>query len=132
MKQDIKYRAWDNVAEKMYYCGEEDVICFEVESGRIKATEASEDNGYEELVHLKYMQYLGKDINENDLYDQDICEDERGNRFLVMWSEYFLAWSYVEYLGDLREYPLHDFKGTYRKVGNKFDNPELLEIEVAE
>ncbi|MBA3926565.1 YopX family protein [Listeria rustica] len=72
------------------------------------------------------------DINENKLYDQDICEDENGNRFLVMWSMYFNAWCYIEYLGDLREYPLYKFIGTYRKVGNKFDNPELLEIEVAE
>lgn len=130
--REIRFRAWDNVENKMYFIGEEDEIVFSFESSGIVATDISENytDEFKTLHHLIYMQYTGLEgIYEGDvLYGEEI--GEYGSilsrwQGVVYWDEEKCGF-YVKDPDDIDDaYRLDDYD--YSKIiGNIHENPELL------
>lgn len=131
----IKYRAWDNVKDKMYYVGEEDYISFGFESNGIVAYDVTEDEEeFKTLYHLQYMQYTGlKDKNGNEIFVGDIVHfkaEGLSGLGIVYWKD-DVAQFWIQDIrprtkkrGE-RHYPFYENVG-YRVDGNIYENKELL------
>ena len=120
-------RAWDDVAQKMLYA---------------KPEQFDDMLGYRFDAHFEtdkpvYMWGTGlKDRNGKEIYDMDICEGEHAV-YLISWNDEkaqyqakviktrsvlskhcsFPFWQYVE----------DDGKCRFEVIGNRWDNPNLLE-----
>lgn len=128
--REIKFRAWDNVENKMHYCGEEIDMIFEVRDNRIECTDIRNvspgGEGVESMEHLTYMQYTGlKDKNGTEIYEGDILT---GFVFKEKWTgnvEYLAP--YFAVLGKYAHVILEDMEEC-RVIGNIYENPKLLEV----
>jgi YopX protein len=132
--REIKFRAWDNVRDEMYFTGEEDNVSFSFNSTGIEAVDLREhDWGFQKLEHLIYMQYTGlKDKNGKEIYEGDILKDVKNQVGKVFWyrDRYVVEWV----RGDEKEpgfYPYNSYLGLVLRfsevIGNIYENPELLE-----
>ena len=140
---EIKFRAWDNVENKMYYVGDEDNIHFyfnglvlqadKFTNIKIDTGEDYEDDVYcERLYHLIYMQFVGlKDKNGKEIYVGDIVELGTKEVFIVTWHEYKQEFTFKTMKGN---YFPETYRGATRNdcygwlvVGNIYENHELLE-----
>ncbi|URW90446.1 YopX family protein [Lacticaseibacillus paracasei] len=137
MKREIRFRAWDDLHNKMYPVSD---IEWDAD-GRMWVTTDDGKNGIElidEEAHL--MQYAGlEDKNGREIYENDILKviSEDGESYVAT----------VKWFGD-EGYPAFDLAGipaawcyesnalatifesgveTCEVIGNIFENPELLE-----
>ena len=104
--QKIKFRAWDNLEKKMYYC----IIV-----------------GKKMISPFVYMQYTGlKDKNGKELWESDIIENEHGERWLIVWEGTGFR---VALRGNKEAIyaPNEYWFNSCKKIGNIHENPELLE-----
>ncbi len=133
--QTIKFRAWDNVAFEMYYPGEEENIVFALEDNGIVATDITqEEEEFQTLHHLEYMQFTGQkdNINDTPIYEGDVV---KGKYWLDGKSYRFIG--SVEYIGigfkasGVKQYEgiNVEFNPTFEVIGNIYENPELLKEE---
>lgn len=143
--RDIKFRAWDNVANEMFYCGEEIDVIFQLGSEGIECTDirniGPSGDGVNSMEHLIYMQYTGlKDKNSKEIYEGDILEFNNngyeltaGNRdddIVLAKVKYSCgAWLLKEAYGQLDDlYTVLVNDEEAEVVGNVFEKPELLEV----
>ena len=123
--REIKFRAWDKRTNSWFKTelefngfalfGECTLIC------PPKVTD---------LKHLEVTQYIGsKDKNKKEIYADDIMESKDGlRRYVVTYIERQAKW-YLKGIGKAwaGNDPIWD---EYEIIGNKFENPELLKVEV--
>ena len=136
--RDIKFRVWDKLIKRMHICGEDvhDTISFEIETN--KAYYYNLQNGCGSLREdsdYVLMQYTGlKDKNGKEIYEGDIVKipddyEEYGTNAGEMYEVYFSYGGFrlkPKYNSKARGYWLED-DNEVEVVGNKYDNPELLE-----
>jgi len=107
----------------MYYAGEESSTFFELASDGITAYDLTEEENSPlyRMEHLKYQQFTGlKDKNGVEIYECDILEWDEAE-----WGSPFnelVEWSYDQFM--MRQ---SDWAEWCEVVGNKYENPELLE-----
>lgn len=73
------------------------------------------------------MQYTGlKDKDEEELYEGDIIENEQKERWVIVWEGTGFC---VALEGDKKYIlaPNEFWFKSYRKIGNIYENPELLD-----
>lgn len=117
--REFKFRAWDDVAKKMFY----------------STTEQFDDSLLFRFEHFEtdepvYMQYTGlKDCHGKGIYEGDIVKTDLGNGVVVFDSGEFL----VRNLDDDEYYGFDDFFSLYKGgcylvevIGNIYENPEFL------
>lgn len=132
--REIKYRAWDNVESKMYHCGEEIDMIFEIRGNGIECTDVRNVSpsgyGVDSMEHLIYMQYTGlKDKNSTEIYEWDIVDTLDGLG-VVIFEEMIGSFA-IEYLICKIALPnyLAQQNAELEVVGNIYENPELLKEE---
>lgn len=156
--KEIKFRAWDDVKDRMYYVGEEDDIGFNITSAGFIGFDLKEDHDspFQLLEHLKYTQYTDiKDQHGVDVYEGDVIQCIYGN-----YQKYtaVVRIGHFEQDGSGGEYGPVDCYGVFAEkiikknkpsfyefentrsllefdqievIGNAFQNPELLEQDNA-
>lgn len=145
MSRIIKFRAWDNVAEKMYGVGEESDVHFYFDSEGIKAERFFDTIHYtpeggsdvcgdsETLEHLIYLQYTGlKDKNDVEIYEGDVVKHEDFSigcavDLFVTGEVKMLEGAWTVDDGSKSEW-LWSETAENEIIGNIYENPEMLEI----
>jgi hypothetical protein len=130
----IRFRAWHNTWEEM--C-EVKRIRFDDE-GNITTVlvkgEAFGSNAHLEEIEL--MQSTGlKDKNGKEIFEKDIL-DYNGRKVIVKWHGSYASFIY-EFVDELQNRktewkPLYLSYYHFKIIGNVYQNPELLELEVEE
>ena len=133
MVREIKFRAWDDRHSEMRYSDKHDGEFYINLKGAMYMYAVPKSEGYigdtQYFKTYKLMQYTGlKDKNNDEWYLNDIGEFDNGDRFTIEcedWLELFVKW-----IGEPEcEDQARNFYriGKAKKIGNIYENPELLE-----
>jgi uncharacterized phage protein (TIGR01671 family) len=117
--REIKFRAWDK-ENKAFMPSEGYAIC----GGDVMGLRYG--NEMEDVLtdQIELMQYTGlKDINGVDIYENDIVRFDTNVQILESEVTYYHGMFTIKKYGE--KIPL--FTGL-KVIGNKFENPELLEV----
>ncbi|OCT12615.1 hypothetical protein A8709_32920 [Paenibacillus pectinilyticus] len=140
--REIRFRAWDNVADEMLYAGEDFDVIFMLGSSGIECTDvrngSPSGDGIDSMEHLIYMQWTGlNDSNGDPIYEGDIvgCESNGVERYqkrvicydihqakykTVPRSTYYANAGHGGWTG-------YELRAECEVLGNIHENPELLE-----
>lgn len=137
-----KYRAWDHDDKKMWkVVAMSESIYGDCEDSYIKVCEfdklpMDKETDIRLSFNFDLMQFTGlKDYAGDDIYEGDIVEvviSNKPKRFEVFLDEggamfLFAPLFKTEPMGAIDFYELEDEYGEVIVIGNKFENPELLE-----
>lgn len=125
------FRAWDTKKNEMF----KDTFAIN-ESGEVVVVEQSSvfvSPDYVFIDNLVIMQSTGlKDKNGKEIFEGDVV-DYKGRKAIVSWNGSYASFIYrfVDELNKRKSEwsPLYLSYYHFEVVGNKFENPELLEVE---
>lgn len=130
--REIRFRAWDNVKDKMYYVGEELDVVFTFDSNGIVATDITEGNEeFKTLHYLDYMQWTGlKDKAGKDIYEGDIVNFANNKDVIVARHIKFIDGEFAMYDGKFRRLSLGEVwpNRNIEVIGNLYENPKLVNL----
>lgn len=118
MSREFKFRAWDKTKKNIIF--EDRLSCFFVRTIQMSTDEEN---------RFKIMQYTGlKDKNEKEIYEGDILEDVKGNRYPIKYAEYqFYGEGFYEPYQDIPDDIFSEYAYSGMKIiGNIYENPELI------
>ena len=118
-----KIRAWDTHEDVM---NRVDYIDF---ANGVVGLSNENVKDYEQPIHrVKFMQYTGlKDKNGVEVYFNDIVEDEYGHRYEVVFEGDCLRCNGVRRIRGGHKPKNRWFGIDLKIIGNRYENPELLE-----
>lgn len=126
MMQKVKYRQWCEDAKKFYYWG--------INIGDSIFTSPTMVGGC--MLKTPHEQYTGmNDCNNVEIYDGDICVDSKDNVIRIMQTNSYQWGCKVIKSNNFSirglTFPLWqwDDDRKFKKVGNIYENPELMESE---
>ena len=123
-----KFRAWDKEFKEMVHVN---ALVFDEQV--IKATYQNGNIVKEDVKNYELMQSTGlKDKNGREVFEGDIV-DYKGRKAIVSWHGSYASFIY-RFVDELHKRnakwePLYLAYYHFEVVGNKFENPELLEVE---
>ena len=130
--KEIKFRAWDDVEDKMYYTGEETDIIFYFDDNGIVAEKILGDYETEKLPYLKYMPFTGLyDRKGTPIYEGDLLQHPNGTIAEIQYSDDLAAFVavYMQNSNTEMDYLDKEIVSKCKIAGNIYENPELLEVE---
>jgi len=129
--REIKLKAWDKINKIMFDNIEK--ISFIDNYIDARASKSGTVTRGLNMNNIELMQYTGlKDSTEKEIYEGDIIEvqslEDMGERIDKMTGEIIYepeAWSYLLKIKD-EKYHFNPY-GIFKKLGNKYENSELME-----
>jgi uncharacterized phage protein (TIGR01671 family) len=125
MKRELKFRAWNHEDGKMEY----PLVFASFTSGGNLQPLIKCSDGNRAYKDYPVMQYTGlKDKNGKEIYEGDILKTATDKPMIVGWSEKFASyvlnrngWAFTHWFGESCN------PDDCEIVGNKYENPELLQ-----
>jgi hypothetical protein len=127
--KEIKFKAWDTLTKSFLHIDEideypNDNVFF---NGYIDPSK----NGYGLTLESEYVEFLlytgFKDCNGEEIYEGDILQDEKGNKYIVYWSNDWGAW-FVKGINNGQMMILMRLASYCCVIGNEYENPQLLKV----
>src|SRR5690606_32122071 len=128
--REIKFRAWDDVEDKMYYTGEETDIIFYFDDNGIVAEKILGEYETEKLPYLKYMPFTGLyDRKGTPIYEGDLLQHPNGTIAEIKYSDDLAAFVavYAQSGNTEMDYLDKEIVNKCIIVGNRYENKHLLE-----
>lgn len=138
MSKDIGYRFYDYDSKKMIYLGDNStrdngyMECFiEIDMIGMDVYATVYGNDIPKVLRsYETMEYVCKDKTGRDVYECDLYEDEEHQLFEVKFNDDDLCYELMNVFipGSTSLKYINDKESSFRYVGNKYENKELLEI----
>ena len=130
--RELKFRAWVKAEKRMLPVGE---IDFDYEFAYLE-----EENGYRcerDFDEIEFMQFTGlKDKNGKEVFEGDIIKDSEDFIAQVVYDKEYAGFGLnyqpfdlVDGLSVTFEELKNEYRNTFKVIGNKYENPELLKGE---
>lgn len=135
----IKFRAW-NHEDKEMLADIHDGMMIQMNTGELGFYD---DDGNFQPCRYSLMQFTGqKDKESNEIYDGDIINIHAGNPYDVIEGNHIVKWDltgwYIERCDgvdytdvDFGDLALYNFTKASDRIGNIYENPELITGAVA-
>ena len=134
--REIKFRTWDKV-NGCWASINSIVLC---DDGSIAYLLPEEDDMPPYLEdEVELMQYTGlKDVNGKPIYEGDVVnvtwsrDDTEGENYAIAYdpnNDGYSAFDFVDWYEDINGLSCAYIDGQITVIGNKFENPELLEAD---
>lgn len=138
--REIKFRAWDKTTKKYWNIDKwhfEDEYLDLIEPG-VSICDSHIKQIWRKRRDVELTQYTGlKDVNGKDIYEGDIVNvtwsryDTEGRNYAIAYdpnNDGYPAFDFVDWYEDMNGLSCAYIDGQITVIGNRFENPELLEV----